>query len=92
MPNVNRPRQIIAENKGINRIFRVDSIHFTYCIKSLCPFKENYKKALEEAFPSIKIIIGTHEEHVTPEEYKERVKKLFCQTQLSMADVILGND
>ncbi len=72
--------------------FRVDSIHFSYCIKSLCPFKENYRKALGEEFPNIKIIIGTHEEHVTPEEYRKRVKKLFCQTQLTMTDVILGKD
>ena len=27
--------------------FRVDVIHFTYCIKTLCPFKEKYKGALE---------------------------------------------
>ena len=32
---------------------------FTYCMKALCPFKEKYKAALEEAFPNIKIIIGT---------------------------------
>ncbi len=72
--------------------FSVNSIHFSYCIKSLCPFKESYKKALEKAFPNIKIIIGTHEEHIAPEEFRERVKKLFCQTQLTMTDVILGKD
>ncbi len=72
--------------------FRVDAIHFTYCMKALCPFKEKYKSALEEAFPNIKIVIGTHQEHVTPDEYRERVKKLFCQPRKMMVDVILGND
>ena len=72
--------------------FRVDAIHFTYCMKALCPFKEKYKAALEEAFPNIKIIIGTHQEHVTPEEYRERVKKLFCQQRKIMVDVILKKD
>jgi predicted metal-binding protein len=72
--------------------FRVDVIHFTYCMKALCPFKEKYKAALEEAFPHIKIVIGTHEEHVTLEEYRERVKKLFCQPRKTMVDMILGKD
>ncbi|MBI1810498.1 MAG: CGGC domain-containing protein [Nitrospirae bacterium] len=72
--------------------FRVDAIHFTYCMKALCPFKEKYKAALEEAFPNIKIIIGTHQERVTPEEYRERVKKLFCQPRKMMVDLILEKD
>lgn len=72
--------------------FRVDAIHFTYCMKALCPFKEKYKSALEKAFPNIKIVIGTHQEHVTPDEYRERVKKLFCQSRKTMVDLILGKD
>ena len=43
-------------------------------------------------FPNIKIVIGTHQEHVTPEEYRERVKKLFCQPRKTMIDVILDKD
>ena len=69
--------------------FRVHSIHFSYCIKALCTFKEKYRQALEEAFPRIKIVIGTHEEHVTTEQYRERVKELFCQPRKTMVDVIL---
>ncbi len=72
--------------------FRVDAIHFTYCIKALCPFKEKYEKALREAFPSVKIVLGTHQEHVTPEEYRDRVRKLFCQPRKTMVDVILDKD
>ncbi len=72
--------------------FKVDTIHFTYCIKALCPFKEKYQKALVKSFPDLQVVIGTHREHVTPEEYRKRVKKLFCQPQKSMVDIILGND
>ena len=72
--------------------FKVDTIHFTYCMKALCPFKEKYKKDLEVTFPEINIVIGTHEEHVTPEEYRERVKALFCQNHKTMVDVILNRD
>ena len=72
--------------------FKVDTIHFTYCMKALCPFIKMYAKALEENFPDVNIVIGTHIEHITPEEYRKRVKKLFCHPQKSMVDVILNKD
>jgi len=88
---------LTGSDKLIQRIralteFGVDVIHFTYCMKALCPFKEKYKAALQEAFPEIKIVIGTHEEHVSPEEYRQRVKKLFCQSHKTMVDIILNKD
>ena len=72
--------------------FKVDTIHFTYCMKALCPFVKMYAKALEENFPDVNIVIGTHTEHITPEEYRKRIKKLFCHPQKSMVDVILDKD
>jgi predicted metal-binding protein len=72
--------------------FNVDVVHFSYCVKALCPFKEKYEKALREAFPSIKIVIGTHREHITPEEFRSRVKKLFSQPRKNMVDIILNKD
>ena len=70
--------------------FGVDAIHLSYCMKALCPFKEKYKSALEEKFPDIKIIVGTHEEHITTDEFKERIKSVFNQPRKTMADIILG--
>ena len=61
-------------------------------MKALCPFKENYKLAIDQTFPNIRIIIGTHEEHITPEEFRSRVKKLFCQPRKTMVDIILNKD
>ncbi len=88
---------LIGPDKLLERIraltdFGVDVIHFAYCMKALCPFKEKYRAALEEAFPEVTVVIGTHEEHVTPEEYRRRVKKLFCQPRKTMVDVILNRD
>jgi predicted metal-binding protein len=90
-PTLTGPDKLLQRIRALTE-FKVDVIHFTYCMKALCPFKEKYKTALEEAFPKIKIVIGTHEEHVTPEEYRKRVKKLFCQTPKTMVDVILNKD
>jgi hypothetical protein len=61
-------------------------------VKALCPFKDKYKEAIEEAFPAIRIVIGTHEEHVSPEDFRRRVKKLFRQPRKTMVDIILNKD
>lgn len=90
-PTLTGPDKLLKRIRALTE-FNVDTIHFTYCMKALCPFKDKYKAALEEAFPKIKIVIGTHEEHVTPEEYRRRVKKLFCQSPKTMVDVILNKD
>jgi predicted metal-binding protein len=72
--------------------FRIDAIHFSYCIKALCPFKEQYQKALHDAFPAVRIIPGTHQEHIPPNEFRDRVNKLFCQPRKTMTDLILKRD
>ena len=88
---------VVGADKLLQRVralteFNVDAIHFAYCIKALCPFREKYRKALEEKFHSIKIVIGTHEERLTPEEFQKRIKQLFCQPRKSMVDLILNKD
>jgi predicted metal-binding protein len=72
--------------------FRVEAIHFTYCIKALCPFKEKYRDAIEKTFPGIRVVIGTHREHITSEEYRAKVKKILNQPKKSMVDIILNKD
>jgi len=47
---------------------------------------------LEKAYPTVKVTIGTHEEHVTPEEFRRRVRKLFRQPRKTMVHVILDKD
>lgn len=90
-PTLTGPDKLLQRIKSLTE-FRVDAIHFSYCVKALCPFKETYKNALEEIFPKIRIMIGTHEEHITDTEFRERVKKLFCQPKKTMVDIILNRD
>jgi predicted metal-binding protein len=88
-PTLIGPDRLLQRIRALTE-FGVDAIHFTYCMKALCPFKEKYKAALEQAFPNVKIVIGTHEEHIAPEEYRMRVKSLFCQPRKTMVDIILN--
>ncbi len=90
-PTLTGPYKLLGRVRALTE-FGVDAIHFTYCMKALCPFKDKYKTALEEAFPKVRVVIGTHEEHVTPDEFRRRVKKLFCQPRRTMVDVILKKD
>ncbi|HYA13104.1 MAG TPA: CGGC domain-containing protein [Syntrophales bacterium] len=90
-PTLTGPDKVIGRIRALTD-FGVDTIHFSNCVKALCPFKEKYKEAVEQSFPNIRIIIGTHEEHVTPEEFRRRVKKLFCQPRKTMVDIILNKD
>jgi len=90
-PTAVGPVKLLERIKGLTE-FRVDAIHFANCVKSLCPFREKYAKALKEAFPDIDIVIGTHEEHITDDEFREKVGKLFCQKRKTMTDIILDRD
>ncbi|MDW7649758.1 MAG: CGGC domain-containing protein [Bacillota bacterium] len=88
---------LTGPDKLLNRIralteFRIDAIHFTYCMEALCPFRRKYEQLLKDNFPHIEIIIGTHEAHVTHEEFRGEVKNLFCQSQESMIDIIKGRN
>jgi predicted metal-binding protein len=90
-PTLTGPDKLMERIRGLTE-FNADTIHLAFCIKSLCPFKKQYRKAIAEHFPEIKVVFGTHEEHVSPEEFRQRVKKLFCQPRKSMVDVILDKD
>lgn len=90
-PTLTGPDKLLQRVRALTE-FRVDAIHFSYCMKALCPFKGKYQKALQEAFPNITIIMGTHQEHISPEEFRQRVKRLFCQPRKTMVDVILNKD
>lgn len=88
-PTLAGPDKLVRRIRALTE-FRVDAIHFTFCVKALCPFREKYRKAIEEAYPAVKVIIGTHQEHVAPEEFRGRVSELFCQPRKTMVDMILG--
>ncbi len=90
-PTLAGPEKLLQRIRALTE-FRVDVIHFANCVKSFCPFREQYRSALEQRFPDLRVVLGTHEEHITPEEFRERIRKLFAQPRKTMVDVILGTD
>ena len=90
-PTLTGPDKLLQRIRGLTE-FRVDAIHVANCVKALCPFKDKYREALEKEFPSVRIVIGTHQEHITAEQFRARVKRLFNQKRKTMVDMILDRD
>lgn len=85
---------LVGSDKLLQRVrglteFKVQAVHFSNCIKYLCPFKERYLGVLQEHFPQINFIVGTHAEHGTPEAFRQAVQGLFSAPRPSMIDLIL---
>ena len=87
-PTLTGAQKLLSRVRGLTA-FRLDALHFSFCLKALCPFGEKYRKALEEAHPGLKVVVGTHEEHRTPEEFRKDVGSAFCQERRTMTEVIL---
>jgi len=88
---------LTGEDKLLQRIrgltaFKVDAIHLAFCVKALCPFAKKYERVLREAFPEVRIVVGTHEEKESPEDYRERIRRLFQQDRKTMVDIVLGRE
>jgi predicted metal-binding protein len=90
-PTLTGPDKLLQRIKGLTE-FKIDVIHLSFCMKALCPFTQKYVSALTDAFPNVRIVVGTHEENETPEEYRKKIKGLFSQSMKSMADVILKRE
>ncbi|MFZ5945813.1 MAG: CGGC domain-containing protein [Bacillota bacterium] len=90
-PTLAGPEKLLSRIRALTE-FRIDTIHFTYCMEALCPFRKNYEQLLKEKFPNIEIIIGTHQAHVTHDEFRKEVKSVLCQAQETMVDIIKGRN
>ncbi len=90
-PTLTGPDKLLQRIRALTE-FRVGAIHFSNCIRALCPFKNQYEKAIQENFPDIRVVTGTHEDHISDEEFRARVKNLFRQPKKTMVDMILDRD
>lgn len=85
----------VAPAKILKRIrslvdYRIDALHFSYCMTVLCPFLGKYEKEIKNAFPVLPIVHGTHQPADT-EKFRQSVRELLCptvQVPQDMNDVI----
>lgn len=77
-PTLAAPEKILKRVKSIIS-FKIDAFHFSYCIIALCPFAKKYEKVIQESYPDLKIILGTH----VPKDkskFRNDMKELLCPT------------
>jgi predicted metal-binding protein len=77
-PTLAAPEKILKRVKALAG-YRLDALHFSYCMTVLCPFIKKYDKIIRENFSELEIIHGTH----TPKDkkvFQEEVKELLCPT------------
>jgi len=91
-PTVAAPEKILRRVRALAE-FRIDALHLSFCLVTLCPFLPKYTAVIKEAFPEIKIIAGTHQPP-DRQQFLKGVKELLCQTLTgpqTMADLIRGS-
>ena len=67
------------------------AVHLSSCLFAVCPYKNKYKKAIEEAYPEVKVVMGTH---TPPPEYldlfKAAIKEILNQPKKTLGDYMPG--
>jgi hypothetical protein len=58
---------------------------------ALCPYKTKYKELIEEHFPDIAVVVGTHDANVTADQFRREVREALCRPRGSMVDIIKGH-
>jgi len=84
-PTVSAPQKILRRVRPMAEL-QVDAIHFSFCMTAVCPFKQKYEEVISEAYPQIKVVMGTHTPG-DPKMFQENVKHLFSANQKTMADL-----
>lgn len=69
--------------------FGVTHVHFSNCMTAFCPFLKTYSRTIKQKYPDIELINGTHEMHISNEEFRDKVSCALKENK-KMPDVILG--
>ncbi len=90
-PTIAAPDKILKRVRAVAQ-FRIDALHLSFCMVTLCPFIKSYTALIKQEFPGINIVMGTHRP-AGRDAFVRGVKELLCQTLASpqtMSDLIRG--
>ena len=83
------PEKILRKVASLAKLGTV-KLHFANCMLSFCPFIKTYIKVIRQKYPDIELIEGTHEKHLTDEQFRERTR-CALEAGKQMSDVFLGS-
>jgi predicted metal-binding protein len=90
-PTIAAPEKILQRVNALAG-YKLDALHFSYCMTALCPFIKKYQKVIIQAFPDLEIVFGTHLPKDN-KDFRQGVKELLCPTvhkAQDMNDLIKG--
>ena len=90
-PTLAAPEKILKRVKAL-AAYRLDALHFSYCMIALCPFLKKYQAVVKEAYPDLEIVLGTHIPK-DKDQFRQDVRELLCPTVSAtqdMNDIIKG--
>jgi len=90
-PTLAAPEKILKRVRAVAE-FRLDALHLSFCMVTLCPFLKAYTALIKREFPDINIVMGTHRP-AERDRFVRGVKELLCQTLAgtqTMNDLIRG--
>lgn len=75
-PTIAAPEKIIKRTKSLTE-YRLDALHFSYCMTALCPFLKQYEKIIQDQNPELNIVHGTHRPG-NKDLFRSQVKEMVC--------------
>jgi predicted metal-binding protein len=90
-PTLAAPEKILKRVRAVAE-FRLDALHLSFCMVTLCPFVKSYTALIKPEFPGIIVVMGTHQP-TKRDRFQRGVKELLCQTLAAtqtMNDLIRG--
>ncbi len=88
-PTVAAPEKILKKVQAL-AAFKIDALHFSFCMTALCPFLGKYADVIRKAYPDMTLVEGTHKP-ADKTHFQRSVKELLCPTVIkpqTMNDVV----
>jgi len=90
-PTVAAPEKILRKVQAL-AAFKIDALHFSFCMTALCPFLGKYAEVIRKVYPDMTLVEGTHKPVDKP-HFQKSVKEILCPTVIrpqTMNDVVKG--
>jgi len=84
-PTLAAPEKILKRVKALAD-YRLDALHFSYCMTALCPFLKKYQAVITKVYPDLEIVLGTHIPK-DKKQFQQDVKELLCPTVSDVQDM-----
>lgn len=84
-PTLAAPEKILKRVRALAE-YRLDALHFSYCMTVLCPFLKKYKAVIAATYPGLEIVLGTHIPK-DRERFRRDVRELLCPSAVEVQDM-----